>query len=323
MLSYDQIVTEYGEWTAMSIKLPNGRYTRKQAVDWRLRRLLQVAADTVGRPLSECRVLDLACLEGHYGVEFGLHGAEVVGIEGRKANVIKCEFAQNELGLDRVKFIKGDVRELSVESYGQFDIVICSGILYHLRAEEAWRLLRSMHDVCKGIVLIDTFIALESHTTVQAGERDRSGLFYTEHSETASQETKGSALWASLDNESSFWFTAPSLLNMISEIGFTSCLEILLPVMPGNSIDRKSYLLVKGGTERILSSEMTDAVDFQTVLEREDINFNPVQVKRSGIYRNAKRYLPQAVKNMIKPILRSLNIVPEDNTPEFQRNKKR
>ena len=35
------------------------------------------------------RILDLACLEGHYAIEFALQGATVVGIEGRESNIQK------------------------------------------------------------------------------------------------------------------------------------------------------------------------------------------------------------------------------------------
>src|SRR5258707_6723422 len=105
-----QVVEIHGPWTAMAIKLPDGTYTRPPAPDHRLRRILQVAGDLVGKPLSQCRVLDLACLEGHYAIEFALHGCEVVGIEGREASVAKCEFVKNELGLDRARFFQDDVR---------------------------------------------------------------------------------------------------------------------------------------------------------------------------------------------------------------------
>src|SRR6185295_10800787 len=60
------VVDQHGPWTAMAIKLPGGAYTREPAVDHRLKRILQVCGDIVGKPLSQCRVLDLACLEGHY-----------------------------------------------------------------------------------------------------------------------------------------------------------------------------------------------------------------------------------------------------------------
>ena len=61
----------------------------------------------VGKPLSECRVLDLACLEGHYALEFAAHGAEVVGIEGRAASVAKCDFARDALGFAKADLPSG------------------------------------------------------------------------------------------------------------------------------------------------------------------------------------------------------------------------
>ena len=66
------VIREHGQWTAMAIKLRDGSYTRQSGPDYRLRRLLQVAADLVHKPLSQCRVLDLGCLEGHFAIEFFL-----------------------------------------------------------------------------------------------------------------------------------------------------------------------------------------------------------------------------------------------------------
>ena len=43
---------------------------------------------------KELRILDLACLEGQYAIEFAMQGAEVVGIEGREANIQKAIFAK-------------------------------------------------------------------------------------------------------------------------------------------------------------------------------------------------------------------------------------
>src|SRR6186713_566759 len=99
----------HGAWTAMAIKLSDGSYTKNPTADYRLRRLLQVAQDVVRKPLSECRVLDLACLEGHYAVEFAMHGAEAVGIEGRDVSVAKCDYVRQELRLGRLSFFQDDV----------------------------------------------------------------------------------------------------------------------------------------------------------------------------------------------------------------------
>jgi len=177
----------------MSIKLPGGAYTREPAVDHRLKRILQVCGDIVGKPLAQCRVLDLACLEGHYALEFAAHGSEVVGIEGRAASVAKCNFARDALGFDRAVFHQDDVRNLSVAKYGVFDIVICSGLLYHLPAHDAWALIRAMHDVCRGIVVVDTFIALADRVSVELDGTSYHGHVYGEHGAGDSGEAKARA----------------------------------------------------------------------------------------------------------------------------------
>lgn len=96
MLSFEQVIKYYGEWTAMSIYLGDGQYTlMPPKIDYRLRRLTQIVADLVCKPLNQIRVLDLACLEGHYGLEFAQHGATVVGIEVREASLAKAQFAKH------------------------------------------------------------------------------------------------------------------------------------------------------------------------------------------------------------------------------------
>ena len=315
------VVEQHGPWTAMAIKLPGGIYTREPAVDYRLKRLLQVAADCVKKPFTECRVLDLACLEGHYGIEFALHGATVVGIEGRAASVAKCEFAARELNLERAQFFQDDVRNLSVEKYGRFDIVICSGLLYHLPARDAWRLLQSMHAVCTGLLIIDTFIALASQRTVDINGATCHGHIYNEHEEGDSAEEKAKKLWASLDNNASFWFTEPSLINMLSKLGFTSTLDVITPHMPGMLRDRKTYIAIKGKPVEILSSDETANAARTDIPEGFNARCDSSQIPRGKVFVTAKRLLPQPVKNAIKPALRAIGVLPPDGTPWFQREK--
>src|SRR5207245_1114369 len=66
----------------------------------KLPRILQVAADLAGKPLAQLRVLDLACLEGGFAIEFARHGAEAVGIEAREANIRKAQVVKDILGLE-------------------------------------------------------------------------------------------------------------------------------------------------------------------------------------------------------------------------------
>ena len=317
------VVDQHGPWTAMSIKLPGGVHTRAPAVDHRLKRIVQVCGDIVGKPLSQCRVLDLACLEGHYALEFAAHGSEVVGIEGRAASVAKCNFARDALGFVRAVFHQDDVRNLSVAKYGVFDIVICSGLLYHLPAHDAWALIQAMHDVCRGLVVLDTFVALSDRVSVELGGTRYHGHVYGEHGADDSAEAKARRLWASLDNQSSFWFTEPSLLNLFARAGYTSTFEVLTPTMPGNLRDRKTYVAIKGRPARVLTSDETDRQPGVAVPEGVKPRMDPSQVPHGAVFTVAKRVLPQGVKNAVKPILRAVRLLPPDQTPEFQRESAR
>src|SRR5688572_29176212 len=110
-----EIVERFGEWTRHNISLPNDTYTYdrnhpafkahmvKRGV--RLRRVVQIISDLTNQPINKLRVLDLACLEGLYGIELARHGAKVVGIEGREANVVKARFAQDALALRNITFV--------------------------------------------------------------------------------------------------------------------------------------------------------------------------------------------------------------------------
>ena len=315
---FERIDQQHGPWTAMAIKLPDGSYTREPSPDYRLRRILQVGNDLVGKPLSQCRVLDLACLEGHYAVEFALHGAEVLGIEGREASVAKCEYVKKTLGLHRATFLQDDVRNLTREKYGIFDIIICSGLFYHLPAEDAHRLLEAMHETCSGIVILDTFIALSSQRSIDVRGTTRHGHVYGEHDPSETEEERKKKLWASLDNESSFWFTQPSLLNMLTSAGFSSVSEVLLPAMPGNMGDRKTYVAIKRQNVAVLSSEPTQSARDGEVPEGPNRHVDPSQTPRGPVFHAAKRLLPQPVKDVIKPVLRAVRLLPPDSTPSFQ-----
>jgi 2-polyprenyl-3-methyl-5-hydroxy-6-metoxy-1,4-benzoquinol methylase len=57
-----------------------------------------------------------------------MHGAEAVGIEFREESLAKARFAKDYFGLDRFSFYQDDVRNLSREKYGEFDVVICPEI---------------------------------------------------------------------------------------------------------------------------------------------------------------------------------------------------
>jgi ubiquinone/menaquinone biosynthesis C-methylase UbiE len=273
----------------------------------------------LGKPLSEARILDLACLEGHYGIEFALHGATVLGIEIRESNIVKARYAQQELGLRNISFIRDDVRNLSRAKLGGFDIVICSGILYHLDVPDVFDFVRRIYEVSDRLVVIDTQVALSARVSVSYGGRTYCGLRYKEHDERADPARKYEDLWASIDNVESFWFTHPSLCNLIADLGFTSMFRVENPDMPATAVDRQTYVAVKSHPVTILSSHLTNDLVASHRPEINDSPPNPIQVSRGPIFRFMKAALPQPIKDRIKPILRSARLLPADATPEFMK----
>src|SRR5678815_4384267 len=63
-------IEKYGEWI-FDIPLPYGLWTRTddKYPHTRLRRIVQIIRDTSPKPLSECRIVDLGCLDGLYSLE--------------------------------------------------------------------------------------------------------------------------------------------------------------------------------------------------------------------------------------------------------------
>ena len=47
---------------------------------------------------------------------------------------------------------------------------------------------------------------------------------------------------------------------------------------------------------------------------------DPSQTSHGVVFSTAKRVLPQGLKNVIKPVLRAIRVLPPDQTPQFQRD---
>ena len=157
------IIAELGSWTSC-IHLADGIYTYEEPqvpqLDTRIRRFLQVAADITGKSLKDLRVLDLACLEGQFGIEFALHGSQVVGTEGRETNLVKARFVKEVLALEELELAVEDVRDLDSDQQGYFDVVLCLGIAYHLDAPDVMDFLQRVANVCTRLAIVDTHVSL-------------------------------------------------------------------------------------------------------------------------------------------------------------------
>ena len=258
----------YGPWS-YDLPLPYGIWTRggTGAPHYRLKRTVQAAADLVGRPLCECRVLDLGCLEGLFAIEFAMQGCRALGIEAREGHVAKAAFAAKALGLDDVvSFERDDVRNISHAKYGEFDIIVCSGILYHLDVDGVFGIIAQMHDMTNRVVVIDTHVSLHATVTVNYHGCEYHGSMYKEHDANASQGQKERSGWASYDNVESLWLTRESLVNALSDAGFTSVHECFVPVCitktaAGIALDRCTFAAVKGDRVQLLANPAANAPD--------------------------------------------------------------
>ena len=262
-----EIREKYGDWTE-DIPLLHGIYTKgdTEAPHTRLRRVMQIAQDLTLKPLEECRVLDFGCLEGVYSMEFALRGAQVVGVEIRTPNIEKARFVKKILELDNVEFIHDNVNNISVERLGQFDIIVCSGILYHLLADDVMKMVRNLHEMSTRMAIVDTHISFEPREKVELEGREYWGKTFQEHPEVSSMEYRAAQLWMSWDNTTSFWPTRPSLVNMLSHVGFSSVYECFTPPhinrgRPGiEHADRCTFVAVKGTEAKVrLAPSCTEA----------------------------------------------------------------
>jgi SAM-dependent methyltransferase len=218
---------------------------------FRLRRITQAIADLSHKPWTDLRILDLGSLEGQFSLEFASKGAQVVAIEGREANNAKARAAAASRGVANVEFVTDDVRNLLRERRGRFDVVLCSGILYHLPGEDGCRLVETISDLCTHLTIIDSHVGLLDLETVLWKGKRYHGVVYREHSNTDTPAMKMASAWASLDNETSFWMTRPSLLNLLRDVGFTTVLEVFRPASFFDFSDRVTLAAIKGIPQEI------------------------------------------------------------------------
>jgi SAM-dependent methyltransferase len=253
----EDVIRRYGAWTAHNIRLDRDLYTRGSRLfgdEYKLRRVVQLVADVAGTDFGSLRVLDLGCLEGLYSIELAKRGAEVVGIEGREANIAKARFAKEALGLDTVEFAQDDVRNLRGEAYGEFDVILCLGLLYHLEAEDVFALLEQIGELSRRMAIVDTHVALSGREARSHGGEAYRGITFPEYAEQDS-------LWAAIGNRTSFWPTKPSLVNALYRSGFTSVSECLAPAQPLEQPDRVLLLAIKGAPQVPVSTVIEDMAE--------------------------------------------------------------
>ena len=306
-LAKEALIQKSGPWTDHNMHLGSGVYTISDKITYsqiKLRRITQIISDLANAPLKQLRILDLACLEGLYGLELARHGAHVIAIEGRPEGIEKGRFVQNMLSLDTISFVQDDIRNLSREKYGEFDIVLCLGVLYHLNEPALFQFLENLAGVCKRIAIFDTYISLKPRICCGYKGRRYWGLRHHEHSPESTAEQRRKALWASLDNAESFWFTRPSLYNVLAHVGFTSLHECQFPTEIEKPQDRLTLVALKGARPALFSAPLLENTTVEDLPEVQKMVIHECQRWYAPLLRKLIDFIPWSIRKTIYSLLR-------------------
>jgi SAM-dependent methyltransferase len=214
----------------------------------RLRALVQAIADH-GAPIEGLSVLDLGAGTGAIAVELALRGARVTAIEGRRENVERIgALAAEHPAAGGVEVVEADVRELEWERLGAFDVVICSGLLYHLELPDAVRLVHAIRLAARRLALIDTELAWGPVRDDEVDGLRYAGILFAEDV---------SERRASIGNTTSFWLTRASLHALLHDAGFSSTWELGSPGQPRR--ERRATVAALPG-ERVVSLALDPAL---------------------------------------------------------------
>jgi len=229
----DALAAADGPWTAHDIDLGQGVSTLDKGLwqQWRVdffRELIERHSER--HAIAGLRLLDLACLEGLFKVEFARLGADAFGIEIRDVHVKKAKFARDVLGLENCVFVRGDVRSIDA-ALGNFDVILCAGIFYHLDFPDSIRFLRDIAKRARDLILIDSHFAypqietsvlpLSGMRSFQFGGRVFMGREWREHEVgTSEAEKQNVPVWASIDNPKSVWLEERDVVAELYDAGF-------------------------------------------------------------------------------------------------------
>jgi 2-polyprenyl-3-methyl-5-hydroxy-6-metoxy-1,4-benzoquinol methylase len=219
----------------------------------KVRRIIQITTDLAGHEFHQLKILDLGCGEGVYALEAGLRGAQVLAIDARPERLEQGRQIAQQLNLSNVQFIQDDVRHISKEKLGEFNVVYFLGLLYHLDIPDVFQVVEKVYELCRGFAIIDTHISLDAYLKVDYKNVEYFGSKYKEHSKTDPVEVKAARQLASLDNKESFWFSQESLIRLLYNTGFTTVFVCHAPPEPNKPEDRLTLVASKGRKEWIAS----------------------------------------------------------------------
>jgi len=110
-----------------------------------------------GGSLEGKRILDIGCNSGFWALQAIEAECEyIVGVDGRQMHIDQANFVfeVKEIDKSRYEFHCGNVFDLDLCQYGEFDIVICLGFFHHM--SKHMQLLDKISEVNKDLLLLET-----------------------------------------------------------------------------------------------------------------------------------------------------------------------
>jgi tRNA (mo5U34)-methyltransferase len=115
----------------------------------------------VGGSLAGKRVLDLGCNAGFWSLCAIESGCDfVLGVDGRQMHIDQANFVFETKGVDpdRYRFMAANIFESDFSDAGDFDIVFCLGLLYHVsKPVELMELIARRNT---DLLIIDTYLSI-------------------------------------------------------------------------------------------------------------------------------------------------------------------
>ena len=209
----------HGPWSAHNIEISPGLFTIEPAAQDQANKRAQLYSVLIKtflrREIDGLRILDLGCLEGGISIELAKNGANCVGVDVRAYHLAKADFAARAIGVhERCKWVEGDLTlNCAWGSLGKFDVIICSGLLYHIDGPDLLPLLCNMVKFSNnsGLTIIDTNITTKTDQTFKVTDQlTIHGTHWKEHNSSDNDRIRLNAGWSSYKNNRAFWLTERS-----------------------------------------------------------------------------------------------------------------
>lgn len=174
--------------------------------------------------------VDLGCLEGGLSFELWRAGLNVLGVEVRQDNLDRAALVREHFGAQgEMEFVRADVRHFNPGR--TFDVVLCSGLLYHLDDPAAYIGTLGALTAPGGLLYLDTHVAPEDVemadceyrgylSPLKTGEHDGLPVRWREYAEDVTQAE------SSIGNTVSLWLDLSSHVDLLLHAGFGRVFEM-------------------------------------------------------------------------------------------------